>query len=126
MQKIRQQINWWLIWGMMGLAFLAPLGFQWFGFQAVFKVVGLLFIVNMSFSLYLGHYFRQHGAFWWLLGLWPLLVGLATWFGLVSAYYGYALALLYGLLELVTFTSGQESEPDIASQIPVDGGYHSI
>ncbi|KRN31761.1 hypothetical protein [Weissella halotolerans] len=126
MQKVWQRINWWLIASMLGLAFLGPLVCEWLGVQAVFKIIGLYFVLNMTFSLYLGHYLRQHGAFWWFLAGWPLLFGLATWFGLVSAYYGYALAILYGLLELVTYTSGQESEPDIASQIPVDGGYHSI
>ena len=41
-------------------------------------------------------------------------------------FYGYYLALLYLILEVFAFTSGQEEEFDIDKQIPVDGGFSEV
>jgi hypothetical protein len=43
-----------------------------------------------------------------------------------SAFYGYYLAILYLIIEIFAFTSGQEEELDFEKQIPVDGGFREV
>ncbi|GAK30628.1 hypothetical protein WOSG25_040680 [Weissella oryzae SG25] len=88
-----------------------------------FKIIGLMFIINSIYSAYTGFYLRAHGAFWYLLVLWPLAIALATWLGLFVVLYGYFFALLYLVISIFTYTHGQTDDLDYSDQIPVDGGF---
>jgi|GEM_PF-2011328 len=91
-----------------------------------FKIIFSLFIVNIIFSVIAGAFLRRHGAFWYLLFVWPLFFIFSIWFVINSHMYGYYLAALYFVVELFAFTRGQEEEIDIEDQIPVDGGYREV
>ena len=91
-----------------------------------FKIIFSFFIVNIIFSIIAGAFLRRHGAFWYLLFVWPLFFIFSIWLVINSHMYGYYLAALYFVIELFAFTRGQEEEIDIEDQIPVDGGYREV
>lgn len=91
-----------------------------------FKIIFSFFIVNIIFSIIAGVFLRRHGAFWYLLFVWPLFFIFSIWLVINSHMYGYYLAALYFVIELFAFTRGQEEEIDIEDQIPVDGGYREV
>lgn len=47
-------------------------------------------------------------------------------FGLVPALYGYALAGMYLVIELLAFYTGQQNDKDLENQIPIENGFQSI
>lgn len=124
MSRIKEALDWrFWIWVPV-LSLLVPYVINEVSFlNAQFKIVFVFFILNLAFSVYAGRYLRHHGAFWYLLAVWPLFFVLSVIFKLNSSTYGYYLALVYLIVEAFAFTSGQVDEIDIADQIPVDGGF---
>lgn len=90
------------------------------------NVLGILFLVNGLFSIYLGLYIKRRGAFKVMILVWPILFAIAVWFGLEPSLYGYAFAAMYFVIESLAFFVGQQNDLDYEEQIPIDEGYHSL
>ena len=126
MKRLKEAFDWrFWVWVPI-LALLVPFVINKTALSVNFKIVFSLFIVNMIFSIIAGAFLRTHGAFWYLLFIWPIFFLASIWLGLNSHMYGYYLAALYFVIELFAFTRGQEEEVDVENQIPVDGGFREI
>lgn len=124
MSRLKDVFDWrFWIWQPI-LAFLLPFLIDQIHFLGTnFKIIGLLFIINSAFSVFVGLYLRSHGSFWYLLIVWPLIFALATWLGFNESLYGYFFAILYFVIGIFSYTHGQTEEIDYNDQIPVDGGF---
>ena len=126
MKRFNKTFDWrfWILMPILGILF--PYVINLTKLTANFKIIVLLFIVNMIFSVIAGRFLRHTGACWVLLLVWPIVFLISVWLHINSMFYGYYLALLYLILEVFAFTSGQEEELDIDKQIPVDGGFSEV
>lgn len=124
MSRMKGSLDWrvW-IWALI-LAFLLPYLSNELSIITVnFKIIVLMFIVNSIYSVVVGLFLRRHGAFWYLLLVWPALFALGTLLHLNSRDYGYFFAVLYLVIGVIAFTHGQTDDVDFEDQIPVDGGF---
>jgi hypothetical protein len=124
MTRLKNALDWrFWIWVPV-LALLVPFAINEITFlNTNVKIIVSFFLLNGGFSIYAGRFMRQHGAFQYLLLIWPLFFLVSIWLRINSAMYGYYLALLYLVIELFAFTAGQKEEISIEDQIPVDGGF---
>ncbi|RRG18029.1 hypothetical protein D3P96_05050 [Weissella viridescens] len=107
-------------------AFGIPLVVKVSHIATLVNVIGILFIVNGLFSIYIGRYIKRRGAFKVMLLVWPLLFAIAVWLGLEPSLYGYAFTAMYLIIECLAFFVGQSNDLDYEQQIPIDEGYHGI
>lgn len=126
MKKFNKIFDWrfWILMPILGI--LLPYIVNKTALTVNFKIIFSLFIVNMLFSVLAGIFLRKTGSNWALLLVWPIVYLISVWLQINSAFYGYYLAVLYLVIEIFAFTSGQEEELDVEKQIPVDGGFREV
>lgn len=117
----------WTFWLVLAIfAFGIPFVIDFFNFSDLLKIIGFYFIVNSLFSIGLSLYVRRRGAFIGIVIIWPIMFAIAVAFGLVPALYGYALAGMYLVIELLAFYTGQQNDKDLENQIPIENGFQSV
>ncbi|WP_057788431.1 hypothetical protein [Weissella minor] len=117
----------WTFWLVLAIfAFGIPFVIDFFNFSDLLKIIGFYFIVNSLFSIGLSLYVRRRGAFIGIVIIWPIMFAIGVAFGLVPALYGYALAGMYLVIELLAFYTGQQNDKDLENQIPIENGFQSI